>query len=127
MMVFDRIIKAVPPGTTIPKPLATKPFRVKGVGKRRGEDALIYFIPNHTDPSRPYEKGVTRSELEQAHDELRRSNGISRAWFNRELRTAAAEGGCNFTTIGGLFQLIGVARYASIGRYEATTQEESGG
>ena len=126
MMVFDRIAAAVLPGTTIPKPHATKPVQLKGIGQRRGEDALIYSIPNESDPSQPYQKGVTRSELEQAYCELRRSKSISRAWFNREMQAAAAEGGCNFTTIGGLFQLIGAARYSSIGRYEWTDRESGG-
>lgn len=126
IMVFDRIVAAVLPGTTIPKPHATQHVQLKGIGQRRGEDALIYSIPNHNDPSHPYQKGVTRSELEQAYCELRRSKSISRAWFNREMQAAAAEGGCNFTTIGGLFQLIGTARYSSIGKYEWTNQESGG-
>lgn len=117
-MVFDQIVAAVPPGAVIPKPHATAPFKMKGVGRRRGDDALIYFIPNHRDPSHPYQKGVTRSELEQARHELRHAGRITRNWFNRELRGAATEGGCNFTTIGGFFALIGIARYSAAGVYE---------
>ena len=59
-------------GKEIPKPEAKKPFLIKGMGKRRGEEALIYTIPSHTG-SHPYEKGITISEFCLALSELDRS------------------------------------------------------
>jgi hypothetical protein len=43
-------LQRLSPGTVIPKPEAKDDFTVKGWGKRNGEAALIYFIPNHNDP-----------------------------------------------------------------------------
>jgi hypothetical protein len=52
----------VSPGAVIPKPQAHADFIVKGWGKRRGERALVYSIPNQSNPSRPHETRVTSSE-----------------------------------------------------------------
>jgi hypothetical protein len=60
--VIDKIRKVAPPGTVTPKPEAKEVFRVKGNGTRCGEDAIIYTIPNHSNPNHPYQKGVTASE-----------------------------------------------------------------
>lgn len=45
-MLLNRILHLAPPGATIPKPAAVGDFKVKGMGERRGEEALIYLIPN---------------------------------------------------------------------------------
>ncbi len=66
MDIVVEIKKRVSNDMVIPKPAAQADFTVKGWGKRRGEDALIYRIPNHTDPTHPYEKGITVSEWRQA-------------------------------------------------------------
>jgi hypothetical protein len=116
-MIIERILRAAPPGTVIPKPAASRPFRVKGTGTRRGELALVYTIPNHRDPGHPYEKGVTTSEFETAYKQLTTAGELSHRWFSHHLRACAAEGPCNFTTIGGLFQHAGWAVYARRGVY----------
>lgn len=116
-MIIDRILKAAPPGTAIPKPAGSRCFVVKGKGVRRGQTALIYTIPNHRNPERPYEKGVTNGELAAAHKRLLAAGELSHEWFNRHLHACAAEGSCNFTTIGGLFQRAGWVVYAKRGLY----------
>ena len=120
-MIIDRIRPLVHPGTVIPKPEAKAPFRVKGWGMRRGEEALVYTIPNHRDPSRPYEKGVTVSELEQCYEQLNRSGRLTRTWFDGHLARCASEGSCNFTTVGGVFVLLGEAEYLDRGVYARQT------
>ena len=55
-MVVGRIKLMVKHGTVIPKPDARSDFIIKGWGKRRGEDALIYYITNHRNPNKPYQK-----------------------------------------------------------------------
>lgn len=50
-------------GSEIPKPEAKDVFRIKGLGIRRGESALVYTIPSHTG-KKPYEKGIALSEFE---------------------------------------------------------------
>jgi hypothetical protein len=115
-MLIQRI-KALQDGTVIPKPEATADFRIKGWGRRRGEAALIYRIPNHRSPDSCLEKGITVTEFERAYAELQASGQLTRTWFNSNLPAAAKEGGCNYTTIGGVFNLIGVAQYGARGKY----------
>ncbi len=117
MTIEKRIRSAAPPGTIIPKPQARKAFRVKGDGTRRGQPALIYTIPNHNDPRHPHEKGVTYAELERAYSRLRQTGTLTTAWFQAHLSGCYAEGSCNFTTVGGLFELLGEAAYGGRGVY----------
>ncbi|HRY71209.1 MAG TPA: hypothetical protein P5159_23935 [Phycisphaerae bacterium] len=101
-----------------PEPQAKADFVVKGWGTRRGEDALIYTIPNRKNPTKPSENGITVSEFEAAFAQLKSSGQFTRAWFNSELPACAGEGSCNFTSIGGIFELLSLARYAGRGVYE---------
>lgn len=116
-MLEKRIRSVAPPGTIIPKPQARMAFRVKGDGIRRGYPALIYTIPNHNDPARPHEKGVTYAELERAYAQILRMGTRTRAWFQTHLANCYDEGSCNFTTVGGLFELLGEAVYERRGVY----------
>ena len=104
-------------GTEIPKPEAKAAFRIKGLGIRRGETALIYTIPSHTG-SKPYQKGITLAEFEKAYSQLKRSGSLTASWFNQELPACAKEGSCNFTSLGGIFELLGVAKYSGRGEYK---------
>ena len=115
-MLIEKI-QCLQRGTVIPKPEATADFKIKGWGKRRREPALIYWIPHHKNPTKPGEKGVTVSEFERAHAEIMLNGSFTRIWFNSTLGSCAKEGGCNFTTIGGIFVLLGLARYKSRGTY----------
>ena len=116
VMLIENIQK-LQQGTVIPKPEATADFKIKGWGERRGESALIYLIPNHKNPSKPLAKGVTISEFKRAHEQIMATGQLTRAWFNSNLASCAKEGGCNFTTIGGIFELLGLASYSSRGTY----------
>jgi hypothetical protein len=110
-------IRQIRPGTVIPKPAAREEFVVKGWGKRAGQEALVYFIPNHANSSKPYQKGVTLAEWAAAFDHMTDEGEMTREWFERNLTRCAGEGGCNFTTIGGIFCLLGVAIYRGPGVY----------
>ncbi len=118
-MIVERIRREVHQGAVVPKPASTRDYVVKGWGRRRGEDALIYRIPNRRNPGRSYEKGITESEFEEAYRHLRKDGAISRKWFDRKLQACAKEGGCNFTTLGGIFELLGITIYTR-GMYVAT-------
>jgi hypothetical protein len=110
--ILAEIKSKITPGTIIPKPQARGDFIVKKVwGDRRGEDALIYTIPNHNTPSKPYQKGITVSEWVQAFEHLTDTGDFSRSWFERSMPACAKEGGCNFTTIGGIFVNLRYADY----------------
>lgn len=121
-MLLNQILRIAPPGTAIPKPSATGKYLVKGRGKRRGEDALVYFIPNRSDNDKPHEKGITASEFEQAYSRLNKTGLLTRKWFKNQLSACDAEGTCNFTTVGGIFTLMGEATYAGPGTYRKTNK-----
>jgi len=90
---------------------------VKGWGKRNGQSALIYLIPNNSDPGKPYEKGITTEEWEQAYQRLLTAGEFTREWFVAHMPRCSREGTCNFTTIGGIFSLFDLAAYDSRGIY----------
>jgi hypothetical protein len=110
-------LQRLTPGTVIPKPEAKSDFTIKGWGERHGQTALIYFIPNHTDPRKPYQKGITTGEWEQAYSQLLSTGEFTREWFNAHMPRCSDEGACNFTTIGGIFSLLDLATYESKGVY----------
>jgi hypothetical protein len=112
-----QMLQLLSPGTVIPKPEAKDEFTVKGWAKRHGETALIYFIPNHSDPGKPYEKGITHGEFEQAYRQLLTTGEFTREWFNARMPRCSKEGACNFTTIGGIFSLFNLATYEGRGVY----------
>lgn len=112
-------IQQIPPGTVIPKPAAREDFRVKGMGKREGEAALVYLIPNHTDPSRPRQKGITLSEWKKAITQLLIERKLTKKWFDENLPRCSMEGACNFTTIGGILCLLEAASYDGRGVYRS--------
>ena len=107
--ILAEIERVITPGAVIPKPQSRGDFIMKGWGIRRGERAFIYTIPNHKTPTKPYEKGVTNSELQSAFGRLIDKGEFSRSWFEQSMPECAKEGGCNFTTIGGLLVLLGYA------------------
>lgn len=105
-------------GQVIPKPQAKADFVIKGIGMRRGEEALIYRIPSHSKKTPFYEKGVTFPEFLLAYSQLKESGYFTRAWFNKSLSACAKEGACNFTTIGGVFSILDMAEYTSRATYQ---------
>ena len=107
--IIGRIENEILPGTVIPKPQTDREHRVKGWGVRRGECALIYTIPNHCTPSQPYAKGVTVSDWEQAYEQLMSSGTLKYSWFKSAMAECSKSGPCNFTTIGSVFMLLGIA------------------
>lgn len=119
MDIIHEIKLKIEPGTVIPKPKAKADFVVKGWGKRRGEDALVYQIPNHKNPNKPHEKGVNIGEWLMAYQQIMSGEDFTKRWFNHNMPNCAKEGDCNFTTIGGIFQLLGLVDYDEPGVYKA--------
>ena len=111
MDIIQKIRDKIRPGTVIPKPQSKADFKVKGWGIRRGEPALIYLIPNHNNQLKPYQKGVTVSEWQQAYTHLLKTGILDRSWFKNQFPHSAKEDPCNFTTIGGIFQLLNLVDY----------------
>ena len=115
--VIIQKIKEIPIGTVIPKPKAKSDFLICDWGTRRGKEALIYSIPNHKNPSKPIKKGVNVDEFNLAFNQLMLYGNFNREWFDDKLKKCSNEGGCNFTTIGGIFVLLGLASYSSPASY----------
>ena len=115
-------IEALKPETPIPKPMSDDSSRIARWGIRRSEHALIYSMPNHKGPEKRHEKGVTISEFQQAFKQLQDTGFFSRQWFNANMVACCKEGSCNFTTIGGIFQLIALAEYDCKGWYRLSTK-----
>lgn len=116
-MIIENIKTYIRPNMVIRKPKSN--FIVKGYGKRRGENALIYQIPNHKNLSKHNEKGINESEWIAAYNQLMKGD-FTRDWFKDNLSACAKEGSCNFTTIGGIFEELGLAKYAGRGKYKKT-------
>jgi hypothetical protein len=47
----------------------------------------------------------------KAFGQIEGTGEFTRRWFKSEMRACDNVGGCNFTTIGGIFQLLGIAEY----------------
>jgi hypothetical protein len=62
-------------------------------------------------------KGISVSEWEQAYRRLCAAEEFTREWFNANMKCCSSNGPCSFTTIGGLFSLLGIAVYDSPGCY----------
>jgi len=109
---FSRIIEDISllKGMEVIKPL-TSIQSIKGLGNRRNEEALIYYIPSKTKGKRPNEKGVNRSEFNLAYRLLYTNKYLDRKMYEEYLPGCKSEGGCNFTTIGGIFEYYKVAVY----------------
>ena len=113
-------LERIGPGTVIPRPGGSNQFIVKGRGRRCGEEALVYFIPNRGRPESPYEKAITLSEFSVAYEGLKHAGAFTKQWFAANMHRCAEEGSCNFTMIGGIFCLLGLAAYEKRGRYALT-------
>jgi hypothetical protein len=55
--------------------------------------------------------------LEKAYLHLCRTGEIGKSWWVEHVAASDSEGGCNFTTFGGLMFLLGEAERAGRGRY----------
>ena len=111
MMIIEEIKKVARPGTKIPKPISKDDYIVSGWVTSKGEDALKYLIGERQHP-----KYIRVSEFKAAYDMLSSSGEFTRKWFNENLPESAREW-CNFTTIGGIFELLGVAEHLEEGGY----------
>jgi len=101
MDIFSLAVATFPSGATLP---GTE-YVVKGLGMRRHENAIIYYVPNSKQPAKPDEKGFTLSELHHAYQQLLSANEFARAWFDSEVARGNFGRGapCNFLAIGAVF------------------------
>ncbi len=110
--VIDRIVDEIAVGKKIPKPRGNTTF--EGVGATRSGERSVRYKINGTSV-----KSVTESQLDSAFAQLHASGELTRPWFNDAFPVAARQT-CHFTTIGGLFVLLGVAERSQPGVYTLT-------
>ena len=117
MKILNRIKKVAVAGTVIPKPMSSQGYVVVGWGISRGEEALVYRIPTKTGAGKASTKRVPSSVFEAADAVLAATGEITHSWFATAFPQVHADGACNFTTLGGVFELLGEVVYAEPGRY----------
>ena len=116
-MIIHQIQRNIFPGAVIPKPRSNKSYIVKGWGTSRGESALVYLTPKKPGSKKQASKRIRVSDFRKAHSVLISTGEFTREWFNKNLPDCAKDGGCNFTTIGGIFVLLRIAEYIGEGIY----------
>jgi hypothetical protein len=84
-------------------------YQVKGFGTRRGQEALVYLIPNRKKLGNCYEKGISEPEWEQAYGQLCQSGVLDRRWFDAKMPECSKDGTCQFLAVGAVFVALGVA------------------
>lgn len=117
-MIIKRIKRIARPGTKIPKPKSTEEYIIVRWGKSRGEEALVYQLPMKPTSKKPSEKRVTISAFKKAYEVLINEGEIRHSWFSKEFPNLKKDGSCNFTTLGGIFVLLGEATYEQRGIYK---------
>jgi hypothetical protein len=119
-MILNRVKAIAVPSMRIPKPQSTQAYEVVGWRMSRGEEAVVYRIPMQPGTRKASEKRIQASAFVRAFEVLTDAGEITRSWFKREFPELQADGTCNFTTLGGIFELLGEARYVRPGIYRAT-------
>ena len=84
---------------------------------REGEEALVYRIRQKSAVNgKPSEKRVAKSEFEKACAQLMKTGEFSTSWFKKNI-PSSGRAPCNFSVIGEVFLLLGVAHSHSRGKY----------
>jgi hypothetical protein len=115
-MICKRIKETIVPGTIIPKPRSTRPYCFMYWGKSRGEEAFVYGIPTKPGTNKSSTKRIPCSVFEEAYKVLQ-TGEITKRWFVKTFPKVNKDGGCDFTTLGGVFQLLGLAEWSKEGVY----------
>jgi hypothetical protein len=124
-MLIDQIVKRIPVGTGIPKPESKRQFTFQGEVRVATERAIAYAIPSSNKENSVGRKKITASQLEKAYRELCSNGEVTKAWWVKNVTESDNEGGCNFTTFGGLLILLGEAERAGRGKYRRVNNRSS--
>lgn len=116
--ICSQIRDALKKGVRIPKPRSKEAYRFVGWRSSRGEEAFVYEIPERPGSKRPSTKRIPCSAFKEACRTLLENGEITRAWFAEAFPQVNADGSCNFTTLGGIFQILGLAKCVRPGVYQ---------
>jgi hypothetical protein len=106
--VAYQALKCLPIGTSIPKVESTRNHQIKDWSFKGTKESFSYTVAS---------KSMRVSWIRGCFEELGKTGELRTAWFRESFYDGEDLGGCNFTTIGGLFILIGIAKRARKGLY----------
>lgn len=115
-MIIEKIKREIKPGDKIPLP-SGKNYEVIGWSERTEEDTLMYLIRKHENTKKQSRKGITASEFRKAYQKLNEDGSFDRKWYKRCFPKLNYDRPCNFSAIGGIFRLLGIAYYQELGIY----------
>ena len=113
----ERLVRAK---AIVPKPQSTETYRLVRIGKSRGARALIYELPKRPESKRVSTKRIPLSVFEECANQLSGTGSLTRTWFIDHYPKLESDGTCNFTTVGGVLQLLGLALYSRPGEYTSS-------
>jgi len=117
-MIIELIKSKVPPGTIIPKPQSKKVYPVTGwKHNRQGKEVLEYSIPTKSGTGKQQKKTIFSEVFEAAYEALCSKRDITKDWLANTFPKVNAAGGCNFTTLGGIFEILNLVERAGRGVY----------
>ena len=111
MNILQEIKKIALPGLKIPKPYAHSNYKIVKWAYKNGENIMYYSIPNKMNINKPYIKSIKESDFKKAYAQLLETGSLNRKWFNKELQHDSYCHPCNYTTIGGVFELLKIVTY----------------
>ncbi len=85
---------------------------------KKGEVALEYMIPPTRLRAKPNTKKIYRTEWIHACEHIERTGFYTRQIWKERFPEQAVSCPCNFTTIGGLLELAGIARRCARSTYQ---------
>jgi hypothetical protein len=115
LVLIDRIAE-IPQGTQIPKPSSTRNYTLKEVGVRGDARVVAFSIPRKNGKRET--KLITEEQLEKAYSHFKATGSIDKAWWKANVSLKEDEGGCTFTSFGGLLIVLGEAERAGRGKYQ---------
>jgi hypothetical protein len=117
MNIWDEV-KSLKIGTAIPKVEEGKSAKLIEFTKSNGDESFKYSIGENGNG-----KCVLKSEIEESFTILQTSGKFTREWHKEHFPQLESGRPCNFTTIGGIFELLGYAKYASRSEYDKTDKD----
>ena len=117
--IQHRVEQLVREQAVVPKPLSSGTCRLLRIGESRGARALVYELPKRPESKRASTKRIPLSVFEECADRLSDTGSFTRTWFAEHYPKLESDGTCNFTTVGGILQLLGLALYSGSGEYNS--------
>lgn len=117
MSILHDIIQLVNENARVPKPKSSEVYTLKRIGISRGKKAVVYEIPKKIKSKQFSEKRIPLDVFEAAVHQIKTKGILSKTWFKQTYPDIDADGSCNFTTLGGVLELLKIVIYKQPGYY----------